>query len=74
MALIPGLIPSLTHAVILSLIAPSPMHSTTSPINILDYVNLNGSVVFNIASSYSLWFHFPSTLTCKLKTSSGHGA
>jgi hypothetical protein len=39
------------------------VHATTSSINILNDVNLNGSIVFNVSSSYSLWFHFSSTLT-----------
>jgi len=55
---IPSLISSPAHVVTLSLIAPSPIHATTSPINILDDVNLNGNTIFNISFSYSLWFHF----------------
>jgi len=58
-----SLIESPAHVVTLSLTIPSPVHATTSSINILDDVNLNGSIVFNVSSSYSLWFHFSSTST-----------
>jgi len=55
-------IPSLAHTKTPNHVAPTLMHTLTSPINILNNKNISGSTIVGTSSSiFLLWFHYPST-------------